>query len=281
MPSSDPFAPFAPFAPSDPSDPVEIKTSLRLTDLGDGRFQTNRHRPNQPQLKRVLVVVPARNEASTITRCLTSLLRARHIAGVEVDVVVVADSCADETPDLARDMLGHCGTVVTGVFGSVGAARRAGTIQGLERSEVSLQQTWIANTDADTFVPTNWFETQLAFAAGGWAAVAGIVALDRVDWSDHQVAQQYFATYTTYNDGSHPHVHGANMAVRGDAYLNAGGWRPLVRSEDRDLWTRLQYAGHPTISTTQLVVTTSARRHGRVPGGFAECLQQFEAAEAV
>ena len=40
---------------------------------------------------------------------------------------------------------------------------------------------------------------------------------------------------TVHRNGTHGHVHGANMGFRGDAYLAAGGWYPLASGEDHDL----------------------------------------------
>ena len=42
-------------------------------------------------------------------------------------------------------------------------------------------------------------------------------------------------TYQINTDGTHPHVHGANLGMRADAYLAAGGWNPLPTAEDHDL----------------------------------------------
>jgi hypothetical protein len=40
----------------------------------------------------------------------------------------------------------------------------------------------------------------------------------------------------TYEDGTHPHVHGANLGIRADAYSDAGGWNDLTVAEDHCLW---------------------------------------------
>lgn len=47
------------------------------------------------------VVIPAHNEAAVVIRCL-DLLRVGVLAG-ELDVIVVANGCTDETADIARD----------------------------------------------------------------------------------------------------------------------------------------------------------------------------------
>ncbi len=230
----------------------------------------------------VMIVVPARNEQDHIASSLTSILAsARHASSrVErVAVVVVADGCRDATVDIARSVLvDRPHAVVTECdIGNVALVRALGVEVG--RSLLMSRRadrTWIASTDADTDVPRDWIVQQMAAATRGLSAVAGVV--DIVSFDGHPVvAKQHFAdTYTTLLpvDGDHPHVHAANLGVRLDAYDRAGGWGCLARSEDRDLWNRLQTTGARVASPSGLRVMTSGRPFGRVPGGFAECLRQ-------
>jgi hypothetical protein len=83
-----------------------------------------------------------------------------------------------------------------------------------------------------------------------------------------------------HGDGTHPHVHGANIGVRADVYLEAGGWTPLETGEDHDLWNRLSGSGCTKRSIAQLKVITSGRRIGRAPHGFAEALAAHNEAVA-
>lgn len=79
----------------------------------------------------------------------------------------------------------------------------------------------------------------------------------------------------------HPHVHGANLGIRGDAYLGLGGWRPLATGEDTELAARAAQAGHPGITrTASIPVVTSIRRAGRAPSGFSSYLRALGAVTA-
>ena len=69
-------------------------------------------------------------------------------------------------------------------------------------------------------------------------------------------------------------MHGANLGVRADAYLAAGGFRTVAEHEDVGLVETLRAAGAPIDSTDRAPVTTSARSTGRVPGGFAGYLRR-------
>jgi hypothetical protein len=85
------------------------------------------------------------------------------------------------------------------------------------------------------------------------------------------VESRFRMTYQINADGTHPHVHGANLGVRADAYRIAGGWHALQTAEDHDLWRRLCAAGNH-LSDASLQVITSGRRVGRAPLGFAGAL---------
>ncbi len=113
---------------------------------------------------------------------------------------------------------------------------------------------------------------QLELARSGAGAVAGIVDVD--SFAEHQaiVRERFRSSYLLHDDGTHPHVHGANLGVRADAYLNVGGWSYAATAEDHDLWKRLTLAGYPTLSDSKLKVLTSGRKIGRAPMGFAAAL---------
>lgn len=235
----------------------------RPTASGDG--QSSWH---------VCVVVPARNEEELLPRCLHSILqaRARLSFPITCDIVVAVDGSEDRTLSLAKDLLGPDGIVVELDAGSVGAARQLGCDIALRRYKGSLDRCWLANTDADCVVPESWLADQVALAEKGVEAVAGIIDVN--DFSDHDwhVAERFRATYILRPDGSHTHVHGANLGLRADVYQQAGGWNHLLTGEDHDLWHRVRANGTKTRSTTSLEVLTSGRRVGRAPDGFAQAL---------
>lgn len=220
----------------------------------------------------VVVVVPARDEYSSIRASLTAIQRARLRlpSSVSSSLCVVADCCSDGTVDVALDTLRHepDDVVLITTSSSAGAARAVGTRHGLADLDVPMSRVWVANTDADTVVPENWLTTQLAAATEGFLAIAGVVDLEPGTVCDSALWQSFSETYIVYPDGSHPHVHGANLGFRADAYLAVGGWNPLAVGEDHDLWNRLRVYG-PVTSRTALSVSTSARLVGRAPAGFA------------
>ena len=239
------------------------------------------------RIRHVAVVIPARDEADTIEATIDAVehARTRLPAGVSSSCVVVVDASSDATGALIerrtrRSSHGKRSTsaiVVRTAHGCVGAARSVGCRVALAGSLHRPRHVWLANTDADTVVPRSWLAAQLELAERDVAAIAGTVELG-VD-VDAAVRAKFAATYELSPDGTHRHVHGANMGTRGDVYLLAGGWRRLHTGEDHDLWARL---GQVTdcVSSTAITVRTSARLAGRAPFGFARDIARLAGADA-
>lgn len=226
------------------------------------------------RIRHIAILIPARNEERLLPRCISSVLRAQAFLPTDVtsDVIVVADSCTDRTYATARRLLRRAGVVLTTNARNVGVARSLAGRAALARYLGPRRHCWLANTDADCEVPENWLFKQLILANDGAHAVAGIVDVD--DFSEHhsRVADRFHKSYVIHADGTHPHVHGANIGFRADLYLGVGGWAHIETAEDHDLWNRLRARGCRQHSVAQLKVWTSGRRLGRAPFGFAGAL---------
>jgi glycosyltransferase involved in cell wall biosynthesis len=225
----------------------------------------------------IAIVIPARDEEELLPRCLRSVQNARRMLSPHVtsDLIVVADQSTDGTSRIARDLIQENGSVVETEVGCVGAARALGARRAMERYEGARNRCWLANTDADCQVPATWLLDHLNFADAGFAAVAGIIDVDSFTEHESFVSERFRLSYLIHADGTHPHVHGANLGVRADAYLQAGGWQDLSTAEDHDLWRRLRSGRHRRVSDARLCVSTSGRRVGRAPFGFAGTLAEY------
>lgn len=222
----------------------------------------------------ISVLIPARNEEDLLPRCLYSIQQARqHLPStVTSDVIVVSDRSQDQTRTVAEAILRDSGLVLDSDSGIVGSVRGMAAAAAIQRSPRPLNHCWLANTDADCEVPKDWLVNHLSFAERGFEAVAGIIDVDSFVEHKQWVEGRFRLTYLIRADGSHPHVHGANLGVRADAYLIAGGWSKMQSAEDHDLWNRLRCREHLRVSDAALIVNTSGRRVGRAPSGFAEAL---------
>ena len=239
----------------------------------------------------IVIAVPARDEADTIVRCLDSLRRATErlldaSAGLlrrthpVATIAVACDGCSDGTDELVARCVAAARSeelplidvqAIAGSWSSAGAARRAAVRHGLalRPSSTPLHGVWIATTDADSYVPEDWLTCQLRYAVEGADAVAGIVELIEPT----ALADRAFRRiYSLVPGRDHAHVHGANLGVRADAYVAAGGFPALAVAEDHALWNQLRRDGRRCLSPLDVVVRTSARPVGRAPGGFADTL---------
>lgn len=266
------------------------------TSIGACVVSSNRRGPNstlvsEPRhhhtIDHVAIVVPARNEAATIRRTLDAIDAARRrLRGtVTTSCVIVLDDCTDDTERVLRRHLRREADnplhIVSCEARNVGAARALGTSAALDdvrRRGTRLSTTWLATTDADTSVPPHWLYQQLRLADEGVDGVAGTVNL--ANNVDSRLRKRFDETYLLGHDGTHGHVHGANMSMRATTYLEAGGWLPLACGEDHDMWRRLCRVGN-CVSSTAIAVTTSDRLRGRAPDGFAADLAELRRAEPV
>jgi hypothetical protein len=238
----------------------------------------------------VVVVVPARDEQDGIARTLRGVCASLDLAREQglVDrsaVEVVAHRCTDLTAVRAGGVLRNRDdarvtrdeTSVT-----VGQVRDAGVRRGLERLGGDPARTWVLSTDADTDVGTGWVGRILAAARGGDAdAVVGVTTLDRwLGSPEASAAYDRLLREKTHGD-THLHVYGANLAVRADAYLDAGGFPHAVHGEDQALVDALDAGGHRLLRTTAVTVVTSGRLVGRATGGLADRLAGLEPSEGV
>jgi len=220
----------------------------------------------------ISVVIPAHDEQATIQRCLQHVAAARERAisdgRVSVRVVVVADACTDATAQLAR---AAGADVVELSLRDVGHARRAGVDHALRVAHGrQLHDHWLACTDADSLVPRHWLTHQLALATQGADMVLGTVSPYALPT---ELADAWRARHTLAE--GHPHVHGANLGVRGSTYLAVGGFLPGSVGEDVDLARRVRASGSTWSATDRIRVATHGRRVSRVVGGFATYLDDL------
>ena len=217
------------------------------------------------------VVIPAYNERALIGPCLAAVVAAREHAhstvgrDIRVHILVVLDSCTD---GMEREIRSDVGIdTVTCRYRQVGAARALGAQMAIRASAQPLGHLWLANTDADSRVPRHWLTHMIEAGNTGAHLTLGTV---RPDLGQASADYQRWLRFYSPHDG-HPHIHGANLGVRADTYLELGGWPTLPNDEDVELVRRARAApGVRIVRTGAIPVTTSARHHGRAPAGFAQ-----------
>lgn len=223
------------------------------------------------------VVIPVHNEEDDLGACLSSVIAAARPVPVPTRVVVVLDSCHDGSARVARRSASASGPVTVeileGAYDGVGSVRAAG-VRRVQKifAGTDPATVWTAHTDADTLVPPHWLHTQRVLADDGWDVVLGAVV---PDGDPLHPAHRLWSSRHPPEEG-HPHVHGANLGLRLNRYLDVGGFRALSTGEDVDIVERLTEITARRIATSRHRVLTSARREGRAPSGFAAYMRDLD-----
>jgi hypothetical protein len=233
------------------------------------------------------VVVPAHDEESTIASCLASILVAcAHpaVRGVPIRVTTALDHCSDDTGEVTMRMAAaaphrvrpavEVATVELRAT-NVGKARAAGCDDVLRAfAGLDAHRVWLATTDADSVVPSDWLAHHLSLHRHGADGCTGTVCVRHWDEQPARVASSFPRWYLPPGSGHHDHVHGANLGFTADAYRRAGGFAAMSCSEDRALSHAMRSRGARIVPTLGAPVMTSARREGRVTGGFSDFLRR-------
>ena len=230
----------------------------------------------------VVVIVPAHNEAAEIEGCLRSILAAADAGaspGLSVRIIAVADDCMDATLSIIDRVAADRPEVIPLVvpYGNVGRARNAAGQLALEwaaegSGDPGAADLWLAFTDADSRVPTNWLVSHLAHARRGADCVVGTVA-PRSEPGNADLVSAWYSLHRLADD--HDHVFGANLGIRGSVFAAVGGCPPDSVGEDEALVAAVTSAGRVVHRTDDCRVITSARLQGRCHGGFAAYLRDL------
>lgn len=215
------------------------------------------------------IVIPAHNEAMTIAKCLASVQIAieQLPSTITAYPLVVLDACTDDTLALVKaasvDSIcceQHC----------VGRVRDMGI-----RHAITQGATWIACTDADSVVTTDWLVQQITHMTHQPTdMICGVVSIDSWAHLTLQTRTDYIAHYQDMM--GHRHIHGANLSFSSEAYLAVGGFDPLPCHEDVDLVKKFETQGYTITWSNRVRVITSSRLEARASEGFAAFLANLE-----
>lgn len=236
-----------------------------------------------PTVDHVIVAIPAHDEQDLIDRAILSVLAAIGTAQKQrprltFTLGVAAHKCSDDTFSVAARTLAAAGAVEGHVLRdessrSVGGVRRR-LIGALVEPAMRARSTWILSTDADSVVPSDWITGMLGAARPtGAVAVAGMTEL--IDWAATPHARAAYESIIEDGltpDGGHRHVYAANLAVRLDAYVAAGGFPSVPHGEEHALIAAIRANGGPVATPRTPTVRTSGRMPGRAAHGLADLL---------
>ncbi|MCS7154092.1 MAG: glycosyltransferase [Bacteroidia bacterium] len=205
------------------------------------------------------LLIPARNEATTLPRCLDSLLQQKVLPD---EILIIDDHSEDGTPAAVRPYLSqrvHLLTLPPTLKG-----KKAALSLGIQRAQGAI----LITTDADTVHPPDSIEKLLhPFAnpivqvVGGWIRLqpeeSFLNAFQRIE-----LAGVLMLTAGSWRRGEPLTANGALLAYRRKAFEAVGGWgrSQAHPSGDDDLLVqriRLKY-GPLSVAFSEAVVETGA-----------------------
>lgn len=265
------------------------------------RWPANSTPPVRPP--RVCVVVPARNERTTILAALEAIRRQQGIALDRVEVVVLANNCDDDSAALARAFGRRHPELALDVIeqtfppdsADIGTVRRALMDEAASRLPPGGI---IASTDSDTVVDRAWLAATLReFAAGADLVGGRIFTEPPTPYPGGRALRRLYLADTAYRlllaeaeaiidpDPFDPwprHFQhfGASLAITREAYLAVGGLPRVPNLEDMALYDELRRADAAIRHSPAVRVRTSARTTGRAGLGLSTQLDEWQALTA-
>jgi hypothetical protein len=243
--------------------------------------------------RRVVVAIPAKDEASCIDPCLAALARQTRKPDA---VLLLPNNCTDDTAAVAAAMSSslpyrvhiHCREFPPPTA-NAGTARR--TAMQLA-AELAGCDGILLTTDADTVVADDWTERNLQAISAGADLVCGRAALDAAEAlliPSHLHADDALECELTElldrmaaeldPDPAdpwprHAEAAGASLAVTVAAFLRVGGMPALAAGEDRAFADALVRIDARVRHDPSVRVTVSGRTIGRAPGGMADTIRR-------
>lgn len=240
---------------------------------------------------RVIVAIPALNEADRIGACLTAL--ANQIRPPD-GAILLANNCTDRTEAMARRItlpfrLEIVSVILPRRYATAGSARRL----AMERAAVMAGPCGVVlTTDADAVVPADWVALNRDNLAAGADAVCGRAIIDPLEAlaiGAHLHADDALeCRYTDLLDAiaealcpdptdprpRHTESSGASLAVRVAALREAGGVPTVAIGEDRALVAALARMDARIRHDPAIRVVVSGRTEGRATGGMADTMRR-------
>ena len=177
----------------------------------------------------ISVVIPTFNRESVLQRAVESI---RNQSRLPAEIIVVDDGSTDNTVNVATEL--GVKVFVQKVNGGSGPARNRGVAEST--------QPWIAFLDSDDeWLPHHLARLWNAVDGYGFASASVIAVADGTFDRYRGIVESTPQVIRTPIDAFVPEnrINTSGMIVKRELFEKAGGFRPLWRAQDLDLWIRL------------------------------------------
>ena len=215
----------------------------------------------------ISVIVPAKNEAKLLPKCLASLTQ--QSTKVSYEIIVVDTNSEDGTPEIARS------------FGAqVINEPREGKIYAFRSGAEAARGNILCFAEADCILPKNWLETifdylerhpNVVAISGTYTFHSSTSFYNFLAPVIHQLAQWvYYLLYASVS------LRGSNFAIRRSVYQAVGGFpNNYFELYDVELGRRVAQLG-PIHHVPGMEIQTSDRRfRGRILRFISEFIPSF------
>jgi len=211
------------------------------------------------------MVIPAYNEASTITACLEAIFSQEHPFD---EVIIVDNNSTDETVKMAREFDVK---VIT--------EKRQGVVYARDTGFDAATGDFIGRIDADTLLESNWtVELLRAFEDDNIAAVTGPVYYhDMPGRATGQKVDTMIRERLDKLSTKAKFLFGSNMAIRRSAWsvMRDVVCREAAYHEDLDLAIHLVDYEYQILLDKNLVAGVSSRRVESSPADFRKYMKMY------
>lgn len=280
---------------------MELENTINLSTIKEHKIFHHCKKPIT--YLKACIILPAKDEAVTITHTLTSLKNQVYFDGGKLDysiyeVLLLVNNCTDNTYLLAKEFALqnpefnlHIASInIPAPNANIGYVRKILMEEACHRLSVyNSANGIIVSTDSDTIADKYWLGHIMNEIVDGYDAVGGRILTNK----KNDAARIYYlrdisyrlllATATSIIENNkkniinrHHQYFGASMAITCDTYKRCGRLPDVTHLEDMALLNSLIKIDAKICYSSLAKVYTSTRTEGRVEIGFSEQLKKWE-----
>ncbi|MFZ4620384.1 MAG: glycosyltransferase [Bacteroidota bacterium] len=189
----------------------------------------------------VTVIIPARNEAQNIERCLTSLMRQDYPKN-KLTIIVVDDQSTDATAEIVHRIAATSVFPLSLLSSDISSSIRSPKIRAMSQGIQHSISDIIVTTDADCIAPGRWISSINSYFEEHVGVVTGVTVYEKkpglspLFWG---IQFLDFISYTAIAAGAIGNgrvlvSNGSNMAFRIQAFDETGGFDTLTHINTGD-----------------------------------------------